>query len=354
MSLANYSYSNPSQLLQRNASLFTDKNILVAGNIDDDYPIHLQTLALSSTFCFSDYRYYSRLSSQLTSSQVYFTAHYQGDENQADKKFDLLLIFLPKAKKETQYLLASLTPHLQQGASIILVGEKKCGIKSAHTLLAPYSSAVNNIDSARHCGILYSELNQRVAPFEQSAWIKTYPININHIELQICSLPGVFSYGELDKGTQLLLENLPEKISGSVLDFGCGAGVIACYMHKKHPHLEIDLVDINAYALESARLSLIKNNLKGKVFPSDVFSQVSKKYNLLLSNPPFHSGKQTDYVAAETFINQAPDYLLEGGKLSLVANKFLNYEPLLNKAFPVLQITQENNKFKILTCIKKQ
>ena len=81
---------------------------------------------------------------------------------------------------------------------------------------------------------------------------------------------------------------------------------------------------------------------------------MSKKYNLLLSNPPFHSGKQTDYVAAETFINQAPDYLLEGGKLSLVANKFLNYEPLLNKAFPVLQITQENNKFKILTCIKKQ
>ncbi len=349
MSLANKTYSNPSQLLQRNESLFANKNMLVAGNIDDDYPIHLQTLAQSTTFCFSDYRYYSALSNKLSASELYFTANYQGE-----KKFDLLLIFLPKAKQETQYLLASLSPHLQQGAAIILVGEKKCGIKSAGTLLKPYSTSVNAIDSARHCSILYSELNKSVPPFEQASWIKTYPININNIELQICSLPGVFSYGELDKGSELLLQNLPEKMSGSVLDFGCGAGVIACYIQKKYPHLEIDLIDINSYALESAKLSLIKNKLKGNVFPSNVFSDVSKKYNTLLSNPPFHSGKETDYVAAETFINQSPRFLKEKGTLSIVANKFLKYEPLLNKAFPVLHKTQENNKFKILTCINKQ
>ncbi|MCG6200989.1 16S rRNA (guanine(1207)-N(2))-methyltransferase RsmC [Psychromonas antarctica] len=348
MSLTKQIYSNPSQLLQRNEALFANKNILVAGNIDDDYPMQLEKLALSSIFCFSDYRYYRALSTKLTASELHFTAHYQGE-----KKFDLLLIFLPKAKKETQYLLASLIPHLQQGASIILVGEKKCGIKSADALLKPYSSAVNNIDSARHCTLLYSELDQTVQPFDQTSWIKTYPINIDNIALQICSLPGVFSYGELDKGSELLLLNLPEKLSGSVLDFGCGAGVIACYIQKKHPHVEIDLVDINVYALESAKLSLIKNQLKGNVFPSDVFSEVHKKYNTLLSNPPFHSGKQTDYVAAETFINQSAQHLKEQGTLSLVANKFLKYEPLLNKVFPVLLKTDENNKFKILTCIKK-
>ena len=49
--------SNPSQVLQRNESLFSGKSILVAGNIDDHYPIHLQTIASSSTFCFNDYRY---------------------------------------------------------------------------------------------------------------------------------------------------------------------------------------------------------------------------------------------------------------------------------------------------------
>ncbi|MCW8996466.1 MAG: 16S rRNA (guanine(1207)-N(2))-methyltransferase RsmC [Psychromonas sp.] len=348
MSLANKIYSNPSQLLQRNESLFANKNMLVAGNIVDDYPMHLETLSQSATFCFSDYRYYNALSNKLNASELHFTANYQGE-----KKFDLLLIFLPKAKQETQYLLANLTPHLQQGACIILVGEKKCGIKSAGTLLKPYSSSVNTIDSARHCSILYTQLDKEVRKFEQQEWIKTYPININNTELQICSLPGVFSYGELDKGSELLLQNLPDNMSGSVLDFGCGAGVIACYIQKKYPHLQIDLVDINCYALESAKLSLQKNHLKGDVFPSNVFSDIHKKYNILLSNPPFHSGKETDYLAAETFISQSPCYLKEKGTLSIVANKFLKYEPLLEKAFRNLTNIKENNKFKILKCINK-
>ncbi|MFT7053287.1 MAG: 16S rRNA (guanine1207-N2)-methyltransferase [Psychromonas sp.] len=348
MSLANHTFSNPSRVLQRNESLFINKNILVAGNIDDEYPLQLQALANSSTFCFSDYRYYSALKGKLKASEMHFTDNYQGE-----KKFDLLLIFLPKAKQETLYLLANLTPHLQSGASIILVGEKKCGIKSADSLLTAYSSRINTLDSARHCSILHAELDQSVKTFTQSQWVKTYHLNINNTELQICSLPGVFSYGELDKGSELLLQNLPEKMSGTVLDFGCGAGVIACYILKKHPDLSVDLVDINAFAIASAKLSLQSNQLEGKVFPSNVFSEIKDKYNILLSNPPFHSGKNTDYTAAETFINQSTKHLKPNGKLSIVANKFLSYEALLFKAFSNLTIDQQNNKFKVLSCITK-
>ncbi len=348
MSVANNTFSNPSQVLQRNESLFTNKTILIAGNIDDDYPLQLASLADSSTFCFSDYRYYSALKDRLNSSEVYFTDNYQGK-----KKFDLLIIFLPKAKQETLYLLANLTPHLQQGAGIILVGEKKCGIKSAATLLTSYSARANIIDSARHCSLIYAELDQPVEAFTQSDWVKTYQINVNNTELQICSLPGVFSYGELDKGSELLLQNLPDKMVGNVLDFGCGAGVIACYILKKHPQLLVDLVDINAFALASAKLTLLANNLQGNVFPSNVFSQIKAKYNILLSNPPFHSGRNTDYTAAEAFINQSYEHLKPDGILSIVANKFLNYESLLVKAFANLKIEQENNKFKVLSCLAK-
>ena len=349
MSFANKAYSNPSQLLQRNESLFINKNILVAGNIVDDYPVQLEALAQSTTFCFNDYRYYSALANRLNTSEVHFTANYQGEN-----KFDLLLIFLPKAKQETQYLLANLTPHLLAGADIILVGEKNCGIKSAGKLLSNYSTMTNMTDSARHCSILYASLDKTVPAFKQSEWIKTYPLNINDTELQICSLPGVFSYGELDKGSELLLQNLPEKMTGALLDFGCGAGVIGCYIQKKYPHIEVDLIDINCYALESAKLSLLKNNLQGNVFPSNVFSAVDKKYNILVSNPPFHSGKETDYLAAETFISDAPEHLVDNGIFSIVANKFLKYEPLLKNAFGNIKETKENNKFKTLTCVNKK
>jgi 16S rRNA (guanine1207-N2)-methyltransferase len=348
MSVTNTTYSNPSKLLQRNEALFEGKNILVAGNMDDSYPLHLQSLAASSTFCFSDYSHFSEINDKLTGSTCVFTDNYQGDSI-----FDLLLIFIPKAKKEVQYLLASLTPHLAQGASIILVGEKKCGIKSAGNLLAPYAGQVNNVDSARHCSLLYCELSHQVAPFNQNDWIKTYPIKINDVTLQICSLPGVFSHGELDKGTELLLLNLPKNMKGNLLDFGCGAGVIGCYIQKCFPDLAIDMIDINAYALASAKLSLIKNKLNANIFASNVFSNIESKYNTLLSNPPFHSGKKTNYIAAETFINQSPTHLKARGTLSIVANKFLRYEPLLEANYTNLTTSQQNNKYKVLTCLNK-
>lgn len=348
MSLANQTYSNTSQVLQRNEALFKGKKILVAGHIDDEYPVHLQTLAAACTFCFSDYRYYTALRHKLKTSDVHFTDNYQGD-----KKFDLLLIILPKAKQEAQYLLASLSPHLHEGASIVLVGEKKCGIKSASTLLAPYSSSINTIDSARHCSVLFAQLNQPVAPFQQQQWIKTYPVDINNIALKICSLPGVFSHGELDKGSELLLHNLPQEINGNVLDFGCGAGVLACYLLSLHSDIEVDLVDINVYALASAKLSLQENGLQGNVFPSNVFSDLTQKYNLLLSNPPFHSGQKTDYSAAETFISDANQHLKKTGKMTLVANKFLRYEPLLKAVFTTVTTVQEDNKFKVISSFNK-
>jgi 16S rRNA (guanine1207-N2)-methyltransferase len=114
----------------------------------------------------------------------------------------------------------------------------------------------------------------------------------------------------------------------------------------------IDLVDVNAYALASAQLSLESNAIEGQIFPSNVFSHIDKKYNTLVSNPPFHFGKNTNYTAAEEFIKLAPEHLLAKGKLVIVANKFLKYEPLLEHAFSYVSCPIFTNKFKILTCVK--
>lgn len=343
-------FSNPSQVLQRNESLFTDKSILVAGFIDDDYPVQLQQLAAKSCFCFNDYRYYAKLKDKLSDSAVYFTDNFQGDAKQ--QQFDLLLIYLPKAKQETEYLLANLAAHLKADAEIVLVGEKKGGIKSASSLLKPYSDHSNIIDSARHCSIVYAQLNKSVAAFDQQQWIKRYQLTIQDIAITVCSLPGVFSHGELDKGSELLLNNLPTPLTGEALDFGCGAGVLSCFLLKKYQTLSLDLIDINVYALASAKLTLQENALTANVFPSDVFSEVKKRYDLLISNPPFHSGRETNYEAAETFINQSTNYLKSQGNLTIVANKFLRYEPLLSASYKNLSETAKNNKFKVLSCIK--
>ena len=48
---------------------------------------------------------------------------------------------------------------------------------------------------------------------------------------------GVFSKGEVDTGTRLLLEALPEEMSGEILDLGCGWGVLL-FLHRAVDHAE--------------------------------------------------------------------------------------------------------------------
>ena len=53
---------------------------------------------------------------------------------------------------------------------------------------------------------------------------------------------GVFSKGEVDTGTRLLLEALPEEMTGDILDLGCGWGVIGIaeqggsHLHRERRH----------------------------------------------------------------------------------------------------------------------
>ena len=63
---------------------------------------------------------------------------------------------------------------------------------------------------------------------------------------------GVFSRDGLDRGTQVLLNALPE-LSGRVLDLGCGWGAVGVSLGRRYPALEIVMTDINSRAVALAR-----------------------------------------------------------------------------------------------------
>ncbi|WP_413694341.1 methyltransferase [Psychromonas sp. KJ10-2] len=56
--------------------------------------------------------------------------------------------------------------------------------------------------------------------------------------------------------------------------------------------------------------------------------------------------------AAEGFINESAKFLKKKGRLTIVANKFLRYEPLLIQAYQQFSEDAQNNKFKVLSCLK--
>ncbi len=102
----------------------------------------------------------------------------------------------------------------------------------------------------------------------------------------------------------------------TVLDLGCGYGVIGIYLGKKY-QLNIDMVDINKRAIELSKKNIILNDVEVNVFQSDGFSNISKTYDLIVTNPPIRAGKKVYYQ----FFKDALSYLSNNGSLITVINK---------------------------------
>ena len=107
------------------------------------------------------------------------------------------------------------------------------------------------------------------------------------------------------------------------------------------------MTDIHAMALESARKTLSENQLQGEVYASDVFSDIEGKFDLIISNPPFHDGIDTAYRAVTELITQAKWHLNQGGELRIIANAFLPYPELLRQHFGDYEVVAQTGKFKV-------
>ncbi|AVJ02369.1 16S rRNA (guanine(1207)-N(2))-methyltransferase RsmC [Haemophilus influenzae] len=320
-----------SQVLERHLSFFNGKSVLFAGGISDNFPQTL-TSKCQSIQIWSCYFDYAR-----TQSAVNFSVEFQ---DQAD----LIVYYWTKNKQEVNFQLLQLLSQAPIGQEILIIGENRCGVRSVEKTLKPYGE-IAKIDSARRCGLYHFSL-QNKPHFELKNFWKTYQHSILE-DLTIYSLPGVFSAAELDTGTELLLSTIDNKIKGKVLDLGCGAGVIGSMIKKRSPNTQITMTDIHAMALESARKTLSENQLQGEVYVSDVFSDIEGKFDLIISNPPFHDGIDTAYRAVTELITQAKWHLNQGGELRIVANAFLPYPELLRQHFNDYQVLAQTGKFKV-------
>ena len=168
--------------------------------------------------------------------------------------------------------------------------------------------------------------------------------------LRLTTDSGVFSRGEVDEGSALLLDSLPA-LTGRVLDLGCGAGVIGVSVGKAYP-VELVQSDVNERALALTRENLKRNGVAGTVVESDGFAALEGLFDTILTNPPIRAGKAVIY----RLFAESRDPLKDGGALYLVIRKQQGAESAkkyLETLFPSVEMIERKKGFWVLRCIRK-
>ena len=99
---------------------------------------------------------------------------------------------------------------------------------------------------------------------------------------------------ETEQLIELTMEYISDKFDGvvDILDIGTGSGCIAITL-KKNINCNVDAVDISSDALKVAEYNKKLNDVDINLFKSDMLSNVSKKYDVIISNPPY-IGREED------------------------------------------------------------
>lgn len=246
---------------------------------------------------------------------------------------------------------------LVPGGSLLLAGANDQGIKS---VLADagglFGQPVYEDYHSRH---RIAAFTRGSAPGSQPDWAiepgiapdawRSFDVTIGDEAFPLVTCAGVFARDKVDAGTSLLLQALPGAARGRVLDVGCGAGVLG-FAASRLGADAIDLVDANLLAITAAEENQRRLAMPSvRVMASDVYSAVpGERYDLILSNPPFHRGKVIDFTVADRLITEAPRHLLPGGELLLVANAFLAYGKQMAEVFEEVETVRATRQYHVV------
>jgi 16S rRNA (guanine1207-N2)-methyltransferase len=129
---------------------------------------------------------------------------------------------------------------------------------------------------------------------------------------------GVFSKNKLDIGSLSLIDSYlkENRESKEILDLGCGYGTIGIIISKMTGSF-VDCTDVNRRSVHLTEMNVKKNKVNVMAFYSDAYQNVTKKYDVIITNPPIRAGKEK----VLEFLLGAKDHLNKVGELWFVIRK---------------------------------
>jgi 16S rRNA (guanine1207-N2)-methyltransferase len=318
-------------------------------SIDPAWPLMVETDAKTSQLGIQQNLAANKLSSE--------AIEWLNSRDDLPSKIELVLMKLPKNLTYFAHQLNRLSQVLPVNTQVLISAKAKSINKSVLELIS------------KHLGPASASLTwkkTRVITCVSDGKVRSLPNEVQwsvpKLNLEIRNLSNVFAANKLDIGAEIMLENMPKGNFKSIIDLGCGNGILGLHAKQLFPEAYIHFVDDSEMAIESAKQNWQLNKLdtEGLVGQQATFGwddclthlDDGVRPDLILCNPPFHQGEAiTDHIAWQMFL-QSWRSLKNGGILHVVGNRHLAYHVKLQRIFKNCTTVASNGKFVILQAQK--
>lgn len=272
-------------------------------------------------------------------------------------------IYHRHAIEKTHHIRAVCSPHLPEGpwdlikfktGPKLMSGELSLDMLQDIHRLKPIKFELEFIGKERDRNELLSKIRDdpdRVRDFS-AKWPASVP---GGDKLMFTSYPGCFCHRRLDEGGLALAEVISRDLSSShspsLLDMGCGCGLVGFLVKSVVKDISLVMVDSHSRAVEAANLNAANFNMPAEVILADngTPARMDGTFDVFAGNPPYYS----DYRIAEVFLETAKRALKPGGVCYTVVKNDAGLRPVQERYFPNVEVIRRRG-YCVLKSVKAQ
>jgi len=269
-----------------------------------------------------------------------------------DGPYDRILLLPSKNKQQSHGWMAEAMNRLADGGKLLMACANSHGAKSYESALEKLAGNIASSSKSK-CRIFSARKTESFDSELAAAWLADTKPRVVESHGML-SQPGLFSWDRPDTGSELLLEHLPDSLSGTGMDLCCGWGFLARHLLERNPAIDaLHLVEADRLALVCAEANTEAWRDKVQAHWLDAAAgNLPLKLDWMVCNPPFHTGHASDIGLGQTIIANACGSLKRNGRLWMVANRKLPYEQVLDKRLMQHRIVVQDQGFKVIEATK--
>lgn len=269
----------------------------------------------------------------------------------ADQSIDRIIYRVSKEKPVVHHIINQACRVLKVDGVLEIAGEKGEGIKSYIDKAKNLFDGQCDADKAEK-NYWHAELTRPAAPgpaLDDSDYQQVREATADQ-SYSFSSKPGLFGWNKIDKGSQFLIEQLDAMLDGqspsTALDLGCGYGYLSLHLRDRVDH--IIATDNNAAAIQCCSANFSRYNVNGNVVAANCAEGITGSFDLVICNPPFHTGFNVENSLTDRFLAACANRLSDTGTACFVVNKHIALERKASGWFSQVETFADNGNFKLV------